>query len=492
MSSQYNLTSNEKNALIALDELKDASPNELAEKTEMKIETSMQAAFLLDEKGLAKVEETVTEIFELTREGKKYAEEGLPERQVINAISGPTSMDELKDKFNPAVAGIATGWLRRKGWANIDKGMIVPTGNADKGADEQALETFAGKQKTFEELGADKNVINDLIKRKLVLKNEDKQRKVTITQEGKDLVAAGIVVEEELAQITSELLKSGEWKNRKFRPYNIHTAPKAIYGAKIHPYQRLIDEMRSIFLDMGFTEIKGEAVQSSFWNFDSLFQPQDHPAREMQDTFHLSGTSELPVEYKDKVCAAHENGGDTGSTGWGGKWSEEIACKNVLRTHTTALTIKYLADNPEPPVKAFSIDRAYRRETIDPTHTPEFEQLEGVVMDKDMSFSNLLGCLSEFYHRMGFEDVRFRPGYFPYTEPSVEPEVYVDGLGWVELGGAGVFRKEVTHPLGIKHPVLAWGLGVSRLAMLKLGLKDLRQLYHSDIDWLRKSEVCRL
>jgi phenylalanyl-tRNA synthetase alpha chain len=492
MSSQYNLTSNEKNVLIALENLKDASPDELAEKSEMKMETSMQAAFLLEEKGLAQVDETVTEIFELTDEGKKYAQEGLPERQIIDAISGPTSMDELKDKFNPAVAGIATGWLRRKGWAGIEKGMIVPTGNAEKGEDEKALEAFADEAKTFDELGADKNVINDLIKRKLVAKTEDKKRKVCITSEGKELVAAGITVEEEVAQLTSELLKSGEWKEKKFRPYNIHTAPRPVYGAKIHPYQRLIDEMRRIFLDMGFTEIKGEAVQSSFWNFDSLFQPQDHPAREMQDTFHLSSTSDLPVEYKDKVCAAHENGGETGSTGWGGKWSEEIACKNVLRTHTTALTIKYLADNPDAPVKAFSIDRAYRRETIDPTHTPEFEQLEGVVMDKDMSFSNLLGCLSEFYHRMGFEDVRFRPGYFPYTEPSVEPEVYVDGLGWVELGGAGVFRKEVTAPLGIKYPVLAWGLGVSRLAMLKLGLKDLRQLYHSDIDWLRKSEVCQL
>jgi phenylalanyl-tRNA synthetase alpha chain len=164
----------------------------------------------------------------------------------------------------------------------------------------------------------------------------------------------------------------------------------------------------------------------------------------------------------------------------------------VLRTHTTSVTIKHLADHPEPPVKAFCIDRAYRRETIDPTHTPEFEQLEGVVMDKDMSFADLLGLLAEFYHRMGFEEIRFRPGYFPYTEPSVEPEVYVEGLGWVELGGAGVFRKEVTEPFGIKEPVLAWGLGVSRLAMLKLGLKDLRLLYQSDIDWLRKGEVCRI
>jgi phenylalanyl-tRNA synthetase alpha chain len=492
MSSQYNLTSNEKNVLIALDYLKSASPNELAAKTEMKVEAAMQAAFLLEEKGLAKVDEKIIETFELTDEGKKCANDGLPERQVINGISGPTSMDELKDKFSPALAGIATGWLRRKGWANIENGMVVPSGTAEIGDDERVLEKFAGQERTAEELGADANLLKDLLKRKLLIKNEDKRRSVISTEAGNALVAEGIEIIEEVAQINSEMLKSGEWKNKTFRPYNIQTEPRPVYGAKIHPYQRLIDQMKRIFLDMGFTEIKGEAIQSSFWNFDSLFQPQDHPAREMQDTFHLSSTSDLPDEYKDKVCAMHEHGGETESTGWGSKWSEEIACKNVLRTHTTAVTIKYLADNPDAPVKAFSIDRAYRRETIDPTHTPEFEQLEGVIMDKDMSFSNLLGCLAEFYHRMGFEDVRFRPGYFPYTEPSVEPEVYVEGLGWVELGGAGVFRKEVTHPLGIKYPVLAWGLGVSRLAMLKLGLKDLRQLYHSDIDWLRKSEVCQL
>ncbi len=492
MSSNYNLTSNEKHVLMALEELCDANPGELAEKSGTKTEAAMQAAFLLEEKGFVRVEEDVTEVFQLTKEGIKYAKEGLPERQVINAISKPVTMDDMKEMFDPAVVGIATGWLRRKGWARIEKGFVSPTGSAKVCDDERTLDIFDGQQKTFEELGTSREVIKDLIKRKLVEKSERKKRTIIITHKGKDIVADGIVVEDEIAQITSELLKSGEWKNKKFRPYNIHTAPRPVYGAKIHPYQRLIDQMKRIFLDMGFTEIKGEVVQSSFWNFDSLFQPQDHPAREMQDTFHLSSRSDLPQEYKDSVCAVHEHGGDTGSGGWGGKWSEDIACRNVLRTHTTALTIKYLADNPNPPVKAFSIDRAYRRETIDPTHTPEFEQLEGVVMDKDMSFSNLLGCLSEFYHRMGFEDVRFRPGYFPYTEPSVEPEVYVEGLGWVELGGAGVFRKEVTHPLGIKYPVLAWGLGVSRLAMLKLGLKDLRQLYHSDIEWLRKSEVCQL
>jgi phenylalanyl-tRNA synthetase alpha chain len=240
---------------------------------------------------------------------------------------------------------------------------------------------------------------------------------------------------------------------------------------------------------MGFTEIKGDIVQSSFWNFDALFQPQDHPAREMQDTFHLATECDLPEEYIAPVKEMHERGAGI-SRGWGGKWSAEVSRKQVLRTHTTAVTIKYLADHPDPPVKAFCIDRAYRREAIDPTHTPEFEQLEGVVMDKGVSFKNLLGCLTEFYHRMGFDEVRFRPGYFPYTEPSVEPEVYIESRGkWVELGGAGVFRKEVTLPLGIKYPVLAWGLGVSRVAMLRLGLKDLRELYQSDVDWLRKSTV---
>ena len=161
----------------------------------------------------------------------------------------------------------------------------------------------------------------------------------------------------------------------------------------------------------------------------------------------------------------------------------------MLRTHTTAISLKYLSEHPEPPVKAFCIDRVYRREAIDATHTPEFEQLEGVVMDRGLSLKHLFGYLSTFYSKMGFRDVRFRPAYFPYTEPSVEPEVYVEGLGWIELGGAGIFRKEVTEPLGIRYPVLAWGLGVSRVAMLRLHLSDLRQLYQPDIEWLRSEPV---
>ncbi|TRZ92082.1 MAG: phenylalanine--tRNA ligase subunit alpha [Methanosarcinales archaeon] len=481
---EITLTNNEKKVLLTLSKKSKFTPEELASASSLPIEAAMQSAFLLAEKGLCEVKETITTIYNLTKEGETYAQISLPERQIISSLTAPISLDELKKKFPPQMVGIALGWLRKKNWARIEGDKIIPSGKVDQGEDENILEKL--KLGPLSELG---EAVKDLIKRNLVEKTEKKSRIITITESGKALEASGLTIEEEIAQLTPTIITSGSWKTARIRPYNINTPVKPVYGAKIHPYQRLINEMRQIFLEMGFTEIKGDVVQSSFWNFDALFQPQDHPAREMQDTFHLATECDLPEEYIAPVKEMHETGGGI-SRGWGGKWSEDVSRKHVLRTHTTAVTIKYLADHPDPPVKAFCIDRAYRREAIDPTHTPEFEQLEGVVMDKGVSFKNLLGCLTEFYHRMGFEEVRFRPGYFPYTEPSVEPEVYIESRGkWVELGGAGIFRKEVTLPLGIKYPVLAWGLGVSRVAMLRLGLKDLRELYQSDIDWLRKSTV---
>jgi phenylalanyl-tRNA synthetase alpha chain len=295
---------------------------------------------------------------------------------------------------------------------------------------------------------------------------------------------------EETGTLTRDQILSGAWKTLNLRRYDVAKLPKKAYPGKIHPYQRIIAEMREILLEMGFEELYGGIVQQSFWNFDALFQPQDHPAREMQDTFYLRETLPLPPGY-EKVKAMHESGGETSSTGWGGVWTEEKAEQCVLRTHTTSVSIQHLAKNPNPPVKAFCIGRVYRRETIDTTHLAEFEQLEGIVMDEGVTFGNLLGILREFYHRMGFEGVRFRPSYYPYTEPSLDAEVYVEGIGWIEMGGAGVFREEVTAPLGINYPVLAWGLGVSRIAMLRLGLKDLRYLHRSDVAFLRETPALR-
>jgi phenylalanyl-tRNA synthetase alpha chain len=330
----------------------------------------------------------------------------------------------------------------------------------------------------------------ELIKRGILQESETVRHTLAITGEGIALAKKGLDFREETGTLTREQILSGAWKTANLRRYDVSKLPKKAYPGKIHPYQRIIAEMREILLEMGFEELYGGIVQQSFWNFDALFQPQDHPAREMQDTFYLNETLPLPKDY-EKVKAMHLSGGETSSTGWGGIWREEKAEQCVLRTHTTCLSIQHLAKNKNPPIKAFAVGRVYRRETIDTTHLAEFEQLEGIVMDENVSFANLLGILREFYNRMGFTSVRFKPSYYPYTEPSLDAEVYVEGIGWIEMGGAGVFREEVTAPIGINYPVLAWGLGVSRIAMLRLGLKDLRLLHKSDVQFLRETPSLR-
>lgn len=242
---------------------------------------------------------------------------------------------------------------------------------------------------------------------------------------------------------------------------------------------------------MGFEEIQGNYVESSFWNMDVLFIPQDHPAREMQDTLYCKHPAKLPIDDKkllENIKNVHENGGATGSTGWRYDFSTIEGTRALLRTHTTINTIRYLYNHPNPPCKVFSIGRVFRKENIDPTHLPEFYQIEGIVHEKNASFRQLIGILKEFYKRMGFEKIRCRPGYFPYTEPSMEVDVFWNNK-WMELGGSGIFRPEVTEPVGVKNPVLAWGLGLERLAMLKYGLTDMRRLYVSDLAWIRETPL---
>jgi len=471
-------------------------PQSIAEHLKVKVESARASADALAENGLLLVNKSVEEVFTLTEEGRGYAERGLPERIMLSDIGQGMAMSALKD---PAQK-IGLGWLRKKGWATIEKGMLKPTGSDIAGKDEEVLAALLAGPKSDASL--DKKGLADLKSRGLVAASKRKSWRYEITEDGRRAASSGLTEAEamDMPPLTPDMIKTGVWQEKDgvlnlnyrgstFRPraYDVRLAADRIFPGKKHPYQRLIDFMREIMLEMGFVEIKGQIVQSSFWNFDALFQPQDHPAREMQDTFYLDSRADIPDFARVKEM--HECGGNVGSTGWGGCWKPEVACQEVLRTHTTGVTIKYLAEHPEPPVKAFGIDRVYRREAIDATHTPEFEQLEGIVMDRDVTFSHLLGILKEFYGNMGFEEVRLRPGYLPYTEPSVEPEVFIDGLGWVELGGAGVFRREVTAPFGIEHPVLAWGLGVSRVAMLKLGLKDLRLLYQSDMQWLRETPI---
>ena len=466
----------------------------------------MRAALSLSEKGLVKISEEKKVYVEATTEGESYANLGMPERRLLKALlslGGGASLEETakKAKIDKKLLPIALGWLHRKKWAKLDKETGKLKSLVKKapslGHDERLLSVLsARKTLEIESLNAElRSAVDTLKKRKLVEIEEKTVRWLELTEAGWKLVRRGIEVVEEVSQLTPELIVSGKWRKVKLRKFNVVAPGPPIYPGKLHPLRQLLEWVREIFLEMGFTEIRGPIIETAFWNFDALFQPQDHPAREMHDTFYLAypETGKLPEgNVVEKVARTHENGWITGSKGWEYKWSPEIAKKLVLRTHTTATTIRYLAEHKKPPVRVFSVDRVYRNEKLDYKRLAEFNQVEGIIMDKGVTFRDLIGTIKEFYRKLGIEKVIFWPSYFPYTEPSAQAMVYIQKLKvWMEMGGMGMFRPEVLVPMGIKYPVLAWGLGFDRLAMVMLDLDDIRLLYKNDLGWLRRTPLCR-
>ncbi|MGZ7067630.1 MAG: phenylalanine--tRNA ligase subunit alpha [Methanobacterium sp.] len=494
----------EKKVLKGLEESDyEATPEEIAESQGMNIKSVMSASGSLESKGLIEVQKDVNEVISLSETGKEYAVEGLPERRVLKVLNkeGTMPMKDMASKagLDPSEVNVAIGWLRKKKWANIDKGNVIITDEgrnavSEEYSDELLLDKVLDVNRLlfFNPTKLFRDGFDLLKKRKGILEvKKEPKFKLKVTNKGKEVLDIGIQIGEEATQLTHEQLKTGSWKNLKFRSYDIHAEHPETFPGKMHPLGRTINDIRKIFLLMGFTESEGSILESAFWNFDCLFQPQDHAAREMQDTFYIKEPKEVNLPSPglvEKVSNAHENGGLTGSEGWGYSWDIEVAKQSVLRTHTTCVSARFLAEN-EPPLKMFSVGRVFRRETITYKHLPEFHQVEGIVADENITFRNLLGILKEFYHKLGFE-VRFRPAYFPYTYLSVECEIYLPHKEtWIELGGAGMFRPEVLEPLGVKTPVAAFGLGIERLAMMRLDIKDIRMLYKSDIGWLRHLPV---
>ena len=494
------LSSLEKKVLLALRERKKASPEEIrtAGKFRAVVEV-MNGASWLAAKGLVSIKERVVRTYRLVR--PEVARKQLPERKALRALvkaGGRLDVRKLKSlcKFDESELAVALGWLRRKGWAEIEKSpagsyvTVTDAGKAavkTKGPDEVLLARLA-KDELAEE-AIDPQLMKDLKSRRdLVKERESVRREISLTPAGEKLLATGLEIREQVAQPTTELLRTGKWRDVEFRPYDTKAFAPLVRPGKRHVLGAYLEKIRRIFLSMGFTEIDGDFVQSAFWNFDGLFQPQDHPARDQLDTFYLShpATAPLPDErIVRRVAEAHETGGETGSTGWRYKWNRREAERAVLRSHTTPITLQWLMRHPDPPRKAFIIGRNFRPDAIDWKHLPEFQQIEGVVMEDGANLAQLIGTIETFYQRLGFSRVKFRPGYFPYTEPSMEPEGQLPDGRWMELGGSGIFRPEVTQPLGLKAPVLAWGLGLERIIMAIEGISDIRQLYLSDLDWLR-------
>lgn len=445
----------------------------------------------------------------LNEEGMTYLKSGLPERQLLGVLVQQDIKEIQLDKFielskmEKPLFYIGLSNLKQYKWvaqskASGESKIFLTAEEFPKTEIEQFLSVFNEKKVlNYSELSPEELTYIDILnRRKLINKTQKTQRIIYLTEKGKKLELDKIEEPQQVSKISSEMLSTGSWKDFELKSFDVTKPGPLLKAGKLHPLINLINEIREVFLSMGFTEIRGPIVESAFFNFDALYQPQDHPARELHDTFYLSNPKITKLPDIERVLAVkntHENGGDSGSTGWRYIWDEDIAKKALLRTHTTATTIRKLAqyylEKDKKPIKVFSVDRVFRNEKVDKSHLAEFTQIEGIVIDDNVNLCDLIGLLTEFYRKLGFNKIITRPGFFPYTEPSMEVSVYYDKLGeWLEMGGSGIFRPEVTYPFGIKEPtrVLAWGQGLERIAMLYYDRKDIRDFYVNPIKWLRQ------
>jgi phenylalanyl-tRNA synthetase alpha chain len=460
----------------------------------------------LQEGQLVRVRETQEILLKLTDEGADYAKQGLPERRLVQAVlelGGEATLEQASRRANvpPPMASVALGWIKVARWCEVTSQLQTVVLRApripDKTAAENLLDVLSSKRElSLDDIPANlRNEVETLKRRKLVEIKKYTKRYIELTSNGWKALEEGITVPAEVSDLTPELLSSQQWKNVAFRKYNIAASVTPSWPGKKQPYNQFLDGLKRKLVNLGFREMVGPTVELMFFNCDALFMPQDHPAREIHDIYYINteqrGDLAENAEFLETVAKTHENGWKTGSTGWRYPYSRDEALKLILRSQGTAQSARTLASKDlQIPGKYFSVVRCFRPDQVDRTHLTEFNQVEGIVVGEHLSLRDLLGILERFAIDIaGAEKVRFRPDYFPFTEPSVELQAYKEGYGWLEFGGSGIFRPEVTLPLGVNVPVLAWGIGADRLYMMRSGIEDIRLLFAQDLEWMRRQKV---
>jgi phenylalanyl-tRNA synthetase alpha chain len=449
----------------------------------------------LEDKGFVKLHYKEERRIILTAEGKKYAESGLPESRLLQRISKSevktVSLSSNEDK-------IGLQWLMKKRLAQVDNGALKITSTGEsalkKEFPEERLLRAIGKD-DHGKLASEHREELDTLKRRglLDIENVTEFEKAEITQKGKEASRNSSENTDEIGSIDREMIAKMGWKGRKFSEYDVSAKVDREFAAKRHVLKQTIDRIKDVYMSMGFKEISGPTRDSAFCVFDSLFVPQDHPARDKQDTFFLENPKDMEIEEKDyakRIKEEHERS-------WKYDWDIDKARQSVLRAHTTSVSARFVQEavakivseesDEALPLKAFSLGRLFRNENIDYRHLADFYQHDGVIIGKDLTMANLFDTLIKIYAKLGIK-IKFKPSYFPFVEPAAEFYGYSDVTDeWVELGGSGIMRSEVTGISRSKISVLAWGAGVERVLLMSKdnGIKSIAELYNNGIGFAR-------
>ncbi|MDR1636566.1 MAG: phenylalanine--tRNA ligase subunit alpha [Treponema sp.] len=474
-------------------------------------------------------------LYELTDLGRSWKEQGSPEERILELarIKSGLRLPEIADtlRLDNKDVGSAFGNLSKLGVLAMDgeKKVFVAlspeqleNGRPARGP---GAEHFALVRSLLDRAAESGQIAEAGLspEEKAVLGGMAKKRGAAdapFRQVDRDTVAFGFTVEsdgsvpaeavaaalreagisgDEIGTLTAEMLESGSWKGKSFRSYNVNVPPARLIPGRTNPYAKFLEDVKDKLASLGFEEFDGPLVETEFWNSDALFMPQFHSARDIHDVYRIAGPEIPGTPRKDEgayakaieepwlsnVAAAHENGGETGSRGWGYRFDRDFTRRLILRSQGTVLSAKTLP-KANIPGKYFGILRCFRYDKVDATHLSDFYQTEGIVLGENVNLRTLLGMLEMFALEVaGAKEVKYVPGYFPFTEPSVEVHIRHPVLGWFELGGSGIFRPEVTGSLGIHVPVAAWGIGIDRMALMALGLNDLRELFSYDVENVR-------
>ncbi len=481
--------------LNLLKEQRKATLQSILSKTNISKDSALWAIENLASKGLAKVERKSESIPKLTKEGQEYVNR-FPEEKLLTQIEkseGHIQISKVHDN-------ISLIWAKKNGWVKLAGNELSLTAEGKEIANGKKIYDYRqllGQISSLEVLTNDindvkKEEIQNLIKRNLLeIKEHNVIKSIEITEKGMRVSESE---PEGIGMLTREMITKGTWKKEGIRKYDINTPTEEMQPARMHPLHEFLDIIRQIWLNMGFTEVSGPIIEPAFWVFDALFSPQDHPTREMQDTFFLKNPSSISVDdlaLMKRVKKMHQSG-------WKEKWQEEISQQAVLRTHTTSVSARSInkyanLDEKSYPLKLFTVGRNFRNENIDYKHLAEFYMFEGIIIGNNLTLSNLIYTLKQFYSQLGMENLVFKPAYFPFVEPGLEICYYDEKKkDTIELGGAGIIRKEITRAMGTKKTVLAWGPGLDRLMFKAFDIDSLTELYKNEVRWLRKRKELKL